>query len=135
MSETPSSTDSPVSLTRVALLARCPRCGEGPLFDGFLTPAPACTACGLDYRFVDPGDGPAVFVILIVGFVVVASAMVTEVKLSPPYWVHAALWGPLTVALALGLLRPAKALMIALQYRHRAREGRIAAPKSGGEAP
>ncbi len=67
------------------------------------------------------------FVILIVGFVVVAAALVTEVKWSPPYWLHAVLWLPLTVILSLALLRPAKALMIALQYRHRAEEGRLAA--------
>lgn len=117
-------------LARVALLSRCPRCGEGPLFDGFLTPTARCRACGLDTRFVDSGDGPAVFIILIVGFVVVVAALVTEVKVSPPYWVHAVLWLPLTLILSLGLLRPAKALMIALQYRHRAREGRLATPPS-----
>ena len=126
--EPPTTTDgTPVAgLARTALLCRCPRCGEGRLFDGFLTPAPKCSACGLDYRFVDSGDGPAVFIILIVGFVVVVAALVTEVKVSPPYWVHAVLWLPLTLILSLGLLRPAKALMIAMQYRHRAREGRLA---------
>lgn len=116
------------SLARIALFGRCPRCGAGRLFARHLEPARSCEACGLDYRFVDSGDGPAVFVILIVGFVVVGGALVTEVKYSPPYWLHAVLWLPLTVVLSLGLLRPAKALMIALQYRHRAREGRLAAP-------
>jgi len=114
------------SLLAVALLGRCPRCGEGPLFEKHLRPAPSCSACGLDYRFADSGDGPAVFVILIVGFVVVVGALVTEVKYAPPYWLHAVLWLPLTVILSLGLLRPAKALMIALQYRHKAEEGRLA---------
>lgn len=129
MTETRTTQTRPTpSLARVALLGRCPRCGEGALFARRLEPAPRCTACGLDFRFVDSGDGPAVFIILIVGFVVVAGALVTEVKYSPPYWVHAILWLPLTVILSLGLLRPAKALMIAIQYRHRAREGRIAAP-------
>lgn len=120
-------------LLAVALLGRCPRCGEGRLFEKHLSPARSCSACGLDYRFVDSGDGPAVFVILIVGFVVVVGALVTEVKYAPPYWLHALLWLPLTVILSLGLLRPAKALMIALQYRHKAQEGRIAAPR--GRAP
>lgn len=126
-------TDETTSLLATALLGRCPRCGRGPLFERhLLKPAPRCTACGLDYRFVDSGDGPAVFVILIVGFVVVAGALVTEVKYSPPYWLHALLWLPLTVILSLGLLRPAKALMIALQYRHKAEEGRVAGPPRDG---
>ena len=123
--------DTEASLLATALLGRCPRCGAGPLFERHLRPARTCEACGLDYRFIDSGDGPAVFVILIVGFVVVTGALVTEVKHSPPYWVHALLWLPLTLILSLGLLRPAKALMIALQYRHRAREGRLATPRDG----
>lgn len=113
------------SLLRNALLCRCPRCGEGRLFSGFLTPVARCEACDLDGRYVDSGDGPAVFVILVVGFVVVAAALVTEVKYQPPYWVHAVIWLPLILALSLGLLRPLKALMIGLQYRHKAREGRL----------
>lgn len=117
-------------LLAVALFGRCPRCGEGRLFEKHLNPARSCSACGLDYRFVDSGDGPAVFVILIVGFVVVVGALVTEVKYAPPYWLHAVLWLPLTVILSLGLLRPAKALMIALQYRHKAEEGRLATPRA-----
>ncbi|MCE1234850.1 MAG: DUF983 domain-containing protein [Hyphomicrobiales bacterium] len=123
----PSSRPSP-SLAAIALLGRCPRCGEGRLYERGLKPAAACSACGLDYRFVDSGDGPAVFVILIVGFVVVVGALVTEVKFAPPYWLHALVWLPSTIVLSLGLLRPAKALMIALQYRHRAQEGRLADP-------
>ncbi len=117
---------APPSLLKSALLCRCPRCGEGRLFAGFLDPAPRCEACDLDYRFVDAGDGPAVFVILVVGFVVVAAALVTEVKYAPPYWVHAVLWVPMILILSLGLLRPLKAAMVGLQFRHRAREGRRA---------
>ncbi len=127
-------TEPPPPLLRSALLCRCPRCGEGRLFAGFLAPAPRCERCGLDYRFVDSGDGPAVFVMLLVGFVVVAAALVTEVKYQPPYWVHAVLWLPLILVLSLGLLRPLKALMIGLQFRHKAREGRLAAPRDDGEA-
>ena len=117
---------APPSLLKSALLCRCPRCGEGRLFAGFLDPAPRCEACDLDYRFVDAGDGPAVFVILVVGFVVVAAALVTEVKYAPPYWVHAVLWVPMILILSLGLLRPLKAAMVGLQFRHKAREGRLA---------
>jgi len=109
---------------------RCPNCGqgrgEGYLFDGFLKVAPACEACGYDFGKADSGDGPAVFIILIVGAIVVLCAVLTEIWYTPPYWVHALLWPPLILALSLGLLRPAKALMIALQFRHQASEGGMA---------
>jgi uncharacterized protein (DUF983 family) len=107
------------------LRGRCPRCGEGRLFQGFLTLRPKCEHCGLDFGFADSGDGPAVFVILIGGFVVVFAAMITEFLYQPPYWVHAALWLPLILIVTLAPLRPIKGLMIALQYHHRAAEGRL----------
>lgn len=117
---------APVSPLSAGLRCRCPRCGRGRLFDGYLTTAPACEACGLDYKFIDAGDGPAVFVILIVGFLVVGAALVVEVKVRPPIWVHMSLWLPLILILSLGLLRPLKATLIALQYANKAREGRLA---------
>jgi uncharacterized protein (DUF983 family) len=104
---------------------RCPRCGEGRLFSGFLTLQPRCAACGLDFSFADAGDGPAQFVILIVGFIVAGGALVVEVAYSPPLWVHFMLWGPLVLILCLGMLRPLKGVLVALQYHHRAEEGRI----------
>jgi uncharacterized protein (DUF983 family) len=107
------------------LRGRCPRCGEGKLFKGFLTLRPACEHCGLDYDFADSGDGPAVFVILIGGFIVVFAALITEFVYQPPYWVHAMLWLPLVLIVTLGPLRPIKGLMIALQYHHKAAEGRL----------
>ena len=107
------------------LRGRCPRCGEGRLFQGFLTLRPACERCGLEFGFADAGDGPAVFVILFGGFVVVFAALITEITYQPPYWVHAALWLPLILILTLGPLRPIKALLIALQYHHKAAEGRL----------
>ena len=107
------------------LLCRCPRCGKGSLFDGYLTLAKSCTACGLDYSFADAGDGPAVFIMLIVGFIVTGGALIVEVLYSPPYWVHAALWIPLAIGLPLLILRPFKAVLIALQYANKAAEGRI----------
>lgn len=110
---------------RAGLLGRCPRCGEGKLFAGFLTVAPRCTRCDLDFAFIDSGDGPAVFVILIIGFVVCGLALWVEVAFNPPLWVHFLLWLPLILGLALPLLRALKGLMIALQYKHRAAEGRI----------
>jgi uncharacterized protein (DUF983 family) len=106
------------------LTGRCPRCGKGRLFRGFLDLQPRCEACGLDYAFVDSGDGPAVFVILLAGFVVVGAALVVEFKYAPPFWLHAVLWGPLILATTLLPLRPMKGLMIALQYHHKAAEGR-----------
>jgi uncharacterized protein (DUF983 family) len=107
------------------LRGRCPRCGEGRLFHGFLSLRPACERCGLDYGFADAGDGPAVFVILIGGFIVVFAALMTEVVYQPPYWVHAALWLPLILVVTLVPLRLVKGLLIALQYHHKAAEGRL----------
>jgi uncharacterized protein (DUF983 family) len=114
------------SVAYAALLGRCPRCGRGSIFRGFLTVAPSCSRCGLDYSRFEAGDGPAVFVILIVGAIVAGGALLTEVWYQPPYWVHAAIWGPAVVILSLGLLRPLKAGLIVLQYKHRAEEGRLA---------
>jgi uncharacterized protein (DUF983 family) len=104
---------------------RCPRCGEGRLFDGFLTLAPRCSNCGLEFDFADAGDGPAVFIMMIVGFIVVGLALVVEFTIHPPYWVHAVIWIPLVLGLSIGLLRPLKGLMIAQQYRQRAEQGRL----------
>jgi len=107
------------------LRGRCPRCGEGHLFQGFLTLRPACERCGLDYSFADAGDGPAVFVILIGGGIVVFAALITEVLFQPPYWLHAFLWFPLILIVTLSPLRLLKGLLIALQYHHKAAEGRL----------
>jgi uncharacterized protein (DUF983 family) len=107
------------------LRGRCPRCGEGRLFQGFLTLRPDCERCGLDYGFADAGDGPAVFVILLGGAIVVFAALITEVVYQPPYWVHAVLWVPLILLVTLAPLRLIKGLLIALQYHHKAAEGRL----------
>jgi uncharacterized protein (DUF983 family) len=107
------------------IACRCPRCGEGKLYSGFLTLRPACDKCGLDYAFIDAGDGPAVFIILIAGFIVVACALIVEVKYQPPFWVHAALWIPMVLAVTLWPLRAMKSLLIALQFHHKAAEGRL----------
>src|SRR5262249_41861956 len=77
---------------KAALLGRCPRCGQGSLFNGYLNVASRCAHCALDYATFDPGDGPAMFVILIVGFLVAGGALIVEVKFQPPYWVHAVIW-------------------------------------------
>jgi uncharacterized protein (DUF983 family) len=116
--------EQPLPIAR-GLTGRCPRCGKGRLFKGFLGLRPACENCGLDFSFADAGDGPAVFVILLGGAVVVFAALITEVVYQPPYWVHAALWLPLILLMTLGPLRPIKGLLIALQYHHKAAEGRL----------
>lgn len=105
--------------------SRCPRCGEGRIFEGFLQVRARCPNCDLDLSEVDTGDGPAVFVIFFVGFVVVALAAWVELSIQPPIWLHLALWIPLIVILSLSLLRPFKAILIALQYKHKAREGQL----------
>ena len=107
------------------LRGRCPRCGEGALFRGFLTLRPRCESCGLDYGFADAGDGPAVFVILLGGFLVVFAALITEVLYKPPFWLHAVLWLPLILIVTLVPLRLIKGLLIDLQYHHKAQEGRL----------
>ena len=104
---------------------KCPRGGRGRLFSGYVRLRPSCETCGLDYAFNDPGDGPAVFVILFAGFVVVAAALIVEVKYQPPFWVHAMLWIPAVLATTLIPLRVIKSLLIVLQYHHRAAEGRL----------
>jgi uncharacterized protein (DUF983 family) len=101
------------------LRCRCPACGEGALFEGFLTVCPRCAVCGVDLSAQDSGDGPVAFIILIVGGIVVALALLTEVRYAPPVWLHLLLWLPLTMILVLALMRPFKAVLIALQYKHR----------------
>jgi uncharacterized protein (DUF983 family) len=119
-------TGSAPSVFTSALFGRCPRCGEAPLFAGYLRVAPRCACCGLDYAVFDVGDGASVFVILIAGFLVVGAALLVEIAWSPPYWVHAVLWLPAIAILTLGGLRLVKSTLMVLQYRHQAHEGRLA---------
>ena len=107
------------------ILGRCPSCHRGKLYSGYLALAPGCNVCGLDYRFADSGDGPAVFVILVTGFIVVGAALIVEVIYQPPFWLHALLWGPLILLVTLLPLRLLKGLLIVLQYHHDAAEGRF----------
>ncbi|MCH8861944.1 MAG: DUF983 domain-containing protein [Proteobacteria bacterium] len=106
-------------------LCKCPNCAKGRLFGRFLKVAPSCAACGFDFPESDAGDGPAVFIVLIVGFVVTFAALLVEVKYAPPYWLHAVLWLPLTLGLSIGLLQPFKGLLLAIQFHHGAAEARI----------
>jgi uncharacterized protein (DUF983 family) len=121
------SVDAPKSPSPIVtgFSGRCPRCGEGKLFNGFLALRPSCEHCGLDFSFADSADGPAFFVMFISGFIVAGAALAVEIAYAPPYWVHAVLWGPLILVTTLLPLRPAKGLLIALQYHHKAEEGRL----------
>jgi len=110
---------------RSALLGLCPRCGEATLFAGYLNVARHCARCDLDYTKFDPGDGPAVFVILIVGSLVAGAALLVEVAFQPPYWVHALILLPAILILAFVFLRLVKSTLIVLQYKHRAGEARL----------
>jgi uncharacterized protein (DUF983 family) len=109
---------APVPVSRAALFCRCPRCGKGRVFSGLLTVRAECPVCGLDLSAQDAGDGPAVFVIFLLGLIVVALAAWVELRFSPPIWVHMLLWVPLIFGGAVVMLRPLKAGLIALQYRH-----------------
>jgi len=103
----------------VALRGACPRCGRGKLFGGVLNVVERCSECGLDLRGNDAGDGPAVFVILGLGAIVMILVFWVEFRFEPPWWVHVLIWGPLTVGLAVWMLRVLKAWLIAQQYTHR----------------
>ena len=116
----------PVDPFSTGLRGCCPRCGQGALFHGPLALRERCEKCGLDYKFIDTGDGPAIFGIMILGLVVLGGALILEFRVGPPLWVHLLLWGVGTPLLALGLLRFLKALLIALQFKHKAEEGRLA---------
>lgn len=115
----------PQDAIRTGFAGHCPRCGEGPLFGGLLTVKPSCSACGLDYGFADSGDGPAVFVMLLVGFLVLGFALWFEFTFHPSIWLHLVITAPLSVAACLLTLRLLKGVLIALQYKHNASEGQI----------
>ena len=114
-----------ISLFTAGMQCRCPQCGKGKLFRGAfnLDLEDSCSSCGLSYKFIDTGDGPAVFVIMGLGFLMLGAALILEFTVHPPIWVHGLLWVPATFALAFGMLRPLKALLIALQFRHKATHG------------
>src|SRR4051794_37500187 len=117
-------TNEPTPLAS-ALRGLCPRCGAKTLFRGLASFAPRCRACGLDYAAFNVGDGPAAFLILIIGALITGLAIALELSASPPFWVHIVLWVPLTAAAVVLSLRAAKGLLLALEYRQSAREGRV----------
>lgn len=109
----------------LSLGGRCPRCGQGRLFKGVAALAPQCASCGLDFAALNVGDGPAAFLTLILGFVIVGGALWLEFAVSPPFWVHLVLWTPLLIGAVLISLRGAKAVLVAQEVRHQAHEGRL----------
>jgi uncharacterized protein (DUF983 family) len=127
--------DHAPSTISAGLRCRCPRCGEGHLFEGFLKLAPACEACGLDFSFADPADGPAFFVMSGVGILVTALWAVWAVAAQPPIWAQFLVVVPALIAGCLATLRPTKAWLVAEQYVRKAEEGRWESIGSHGNAP
>ena len=112
-----------ISPLKTGIAGKCPRCGRGPLFNGYLTVAPKCASCGLSFEFADGGDGAAWFVMLFVCIVGVGSILGIEVAYSPPFWVHALIAIPLLIVLPMLLLRPVKGVLLCQQWKTGAREG------------
>ncbi|RZJ96139.1 MAG: DUF983 domain-containing protein [Brevundimonas sp.] len=108
---------------RAGLLCRCPNCGRGKLFSGFLKVVDRCAVCGFDFTRLNTGDGAAVFIMQIAGAPVVFTALYVEIAYSPPIWLHLVVWPPLVLVLALALMRPGKGVMVALQMRNGAGQG------------
>ncbi|HEY5597240.1 MAG TPA: DUF983 domain-containing protein [Kiloniellales bacterium] len=113
-----------LSPLKTGFAGKCPRCGRGKLFDGYLTVAKSCASCGLSYDFTDGGDGAAWFVMLIVGFLGVGSILGIEVAYQPAFWVHVLIAIPLLIVLPLILLRPIKGILLCQQWKTGAGEGR-----------
>ncbi len=109
-----------VNPIRAGLLCRCPNCGRGKLFAGFLKVVDRCAVCGFDFTRLNTGDGAAVFIMQLAGAPVVFTALYIEIAYRPPIWLHLMIWPALTVVLALSLMRPGKGFMVALQMRNRA---------------
>jgi len=113
---------------RVGVRGRCPRCGEGHLFDGFLKLRPECEVCGLDYSYADPADGPAFFAITFACLPSALFAVWLELAFMAPYWVHLVTTFPLMLATLVPPLRPLKGWLVASQFYHKAAEGRLVRP-------
>lgn len=122
-----------VSSLRAGLTCRCPRCGEGRLFSGFLKLADHCDACGLKYDFADPADGPAFFVMTAIGILVIAAWGVWAAAAQPPIWLQMVVVFPVLIGASLATLRPVKAWLVAEQYVHKAAEARWASVGKHGE--
>ncbi len=115
----------PDSFVMHAMKGSCPQCGARTLFDGMISFAPKCRACGLDFSAFNVGDGPAAFLTLIVGALVVLGAVSLELAAGPPFWVHILIWPAVTLGLVIGGLRVGKAALLISEYRNAAREGKL----------
>ena len=116
--------DTPPKPAEAALWGLCPRCGARTLFAGWTSFAPRCRACGLDFAAFNVGDGPAAFLTMIIGALVVAMMVWVQLTAAPPWWVHVLLWVPLATAGVIFGLRLAKAALLQSEFRNRAGEGR-----------
>ncbi|WP_105383338.1 DUF983 domain-containing protein [Neorhizobium alkalisoli] len=125
---------APLSPYSTGIRGRCPRCGQGHLFNGFLTLKPSCEVCGLDYSFADPADGPAFFVICFACVPSVALAVWIEIMFQPAFWVHLLISLPVLVLTCVLPLRPLKGWLVNSQYFYKAEQGRIDRGSSGTEA-
>ena len=126
-------TDARPGPLSTGLKMRCPYCGQGKLFDGFLSLQKSCSHCKAGFAAIDSGDGPAFFVMFLVSILVVIPAVIIEIQLSPPYWIYPAFFAPLALFLSIALLRPFKGVMIAMQVHFKAREG-LEDREEGGES-
>jgi uncharacterized protein (DUF983 family) len=125
LDQAPIPSTGPGSALAGALRGQCPRCASKTLFQGLASFAPKCRVCGLDFSSFNVGDGPAAFLIFGVGALVTGLAIALELGAEPPFWVHIVLWVPLASIAVIGSLRVAKGLLLILEYRNRAREGRV----------
>jgi len=125
----------PLSPVRTGIRCRCPRCGEGNLFKGFLALAPACDVCGLDFTFADPADGPAFFVICFTCVPAILFGVWIEIAYSPPYWVHLVTSFPAILVCCIPPLRPLKGWLVCSQFFYKAEEGRFAVPQKPTHPP
>lgn len=111
------------TIMSTGLRCKCPRCGEGKLYQSMLKPVDNCSVCGLDMSFAENGDGPAVLVILLLGGVITGLALILQYAIDPPIWVHILVWTPVTILLSIASLKVMKSIMIAAQYKTKAAEG------------
>ena len=111
-----------VSPIKAGLGCRCPQCGKGEVFESYLGLAKSCSVCSADFSKADSGDGPAFFVMFLVGILVTPPVLLVQVVFDPPYWVHLIIWGPIIFGLSIWLLRPFKSLLFALQWKNYAEE-------------
>lgn len=113
-------------IAKAALSALCPRCGAKTLYAGWSKFADRCAACGLDFQSFNVGDGPAAFLTMVVGAIIIVLAILLDNAVRPPFWLHVLIWVPVTAAMTVWSLRVAKAALLAAEYRHRAGEGQKA---------